>query len=135
MRAIRKLMVEELLSGKLMWVSNAWYIWQVLRQSSFMQENGSEKSSHKFWYHIPVQSTALKRRKWGVTIGNKKSTSGRPPLFTKGLQSFKSKYKPIKRQHNLSLNVSKNMQNAGKWWHYVDFVLYYTNTHSLIFSS
>ena len=69
----------------------------------------------RFGKHIPVQSTALKRRRRFMPKGNRKSTSGRPPILKKGAQTFKEKYKPIKRKHNLSLNITKQTQNAGKW--------------------
>ena len=57
-------------------------------------------SERKFGKYIAVQSTAIKRRRWGITRGNKKAGSGRPPLFKKGAQSFKQRYKPTKRKHN-----------------------------------
>ena len=72
---------------------------------------------------IPVQATASGRRKLG-TKGKAPAPSGRPATLASHKENMKRnpRYElPIRRKpkgkrlHNLSLNITKNTQNAGKW--------------------
>ena len=82
--------------------------------------------SRRWGKRIGVQSTASGRRKYG-SRGKGQVIAGRPRMsYVKNNKqnSVKQRYKlPIrkknqvekKRPHNLSLNISKGKQNAGKW--------------------
>ena len=75
-------------------------------------------------YRIPVQATAAGRRRKGISRGKGTVTSGRPPKpnCTAGKENDINRYNvPTRREpkgkrpHNFSANVSKGLQNAGKW--------------------
>ena len=75
-------------------------------------------------YRIPVQATAASRRRKGTSRGKGMVTSGRPLKSSciKTKENDPNRYniptrreRKGKRPHNLSLNVSKGFQNAGKW--------------------
>ena len=75
-------------------------------------------------YRIPVQATAAGRRQKGTPRGKGTVTSGRPLKLncTGGKENDTNRYNMPsrrepkgKRPHNFSVNVSKGLQNAGKW--------------------
>ena len=75
-------------------------------------------------YRIPVQATAAGRRRKGTPRGKGTVTSGRPLKLhcTGGKENDTNRYNmPTRREpkgkrpNNFSVNVSKGLQNVGKW--------------------
>ena len=75
-------------------------------------------------YRLPVQATAAGHRRKGSSRGKGMITSGRPlkSSCTEKKENDMNRYNiPTRREskgkrpHNLSLNVSRGLQNAGKW--------------------
>ena len=86
---------------------------------------GGSVTSQKFGklHHgkrITIQATAAGRRRKGVKKGKAPVVSGRPAgsqsVNIADKHSMQVRNEPkVKRLHNLSSNIAKGQQNAGKW--------------------